>query len=234
MTPSERDRLIVEHHGLVQSVAARIHQRLPRHVELDELVHLGMLGLIDAVERYDDARGVPLQHYAEIRIRGAILDGLRRADWVPRTVRRKSAQLETARSELRQKLGREPEHAELARAMGLTISQLDSLCDAAAIPSVLSLDASPTESGNGQISDMVAGTDESVEDRWISAELWQSVDRAIQLLPQRESMTVNLYYKRGLTLKEIGATLGVTESRACQLRRAGVRRLQQRLAANPS
>lgn len=233
MNMTQRDQLVVEHLPLVRTVSLRIHQRLPPHVELDELVHLGMLGLIDAVERYEVDRGVPLRHYAEIRIRGAILDGLRRADWVPRNTRRQAARLEASRSALRQKLGRDPERAELAESLDISPDELDTLRDASAIPTVLSLDAPPGDQDTGQISEMVASTDESVEEHWITAETWRSVDREIQALPQRESLTVDLYYKRGLTLKEIGAALGVTESRACQLRRAGVRRLQQRLAPNP-
>jgi RNA polymerase sigma factor for flagellar operon FliA len=229
LNPIERDRTIVEHYKLVQIIASRMVQRFPGHVEKAELINTGMLGLIDAVDRFDPARGVPFKAYAEIRIRGAIVDALRESDWIPRGVRRSFARIDTARRDLRQQLGREPAREEMARHLEVTPEQYDDLCDGAQIRRLVSLDAPTTEDGDGSLLDEVSDDDESVLERLTSAETRGAVARAIQHLPEKERAVVTLYYLRGLSLKEIGGTLGVTESRASQLRRQAVERLQTKL-----
>ena len=232
MSPApERDRMIVEHYPLVRVIASRMVRRFPAHVEVEEFINTGMLGLIDAVDRFDSARGVTFKAYAEIRIRGAIVDVMRESDWIPRAVRRRFTRLDTARADLCRRLGRDPSRDEVARELGVTAAEYDDLCEGAQIRRLVLLDAPTDEEGDSSIGDHVAGDEESTLDRWIDAETRAGVADAIQRLPDKERAVVTLYYQRGLSLKEIGETLGVTESRACQIRGAAVKRLQLKLSA---
>lgn len=230
-TPVRRRTQIVEHYPTVRGLAAKMKRRCPEHVELDELLHAGALGLIDAVDRYDPSLGVPLRRYVEIRARGAMLDAMRSADWAPRSVRARARRLERSRAHLRQRLGREPGGEEIAASMGLATSEYEAMRRDAEVLRLVSLEARLDGSGEARVADVVADGGDSPEDRWLDAERWRIVARAIDDLPERERVTVTLYYRQGRSLKEIGAALGVSESRACQLRGAAVRRLRRRLGA---
>lgn len=227
----ERQRRIVEHYSLVRIIASRMVRRFPGHVEVDELVNTGMLGLIDAVDRFDPERGVPFKAYAEIRIRGSIVDALRGADWVPRAVRRTFARIDSTRTELRRRLGRDPTREEMARSLEVSVDAYDDLSDGAQIRSIVSLETPTSDEGDGRLADQLAGEFTSPVETWIDRERHEGVVDAIEELPEKERTVVTLYYQRGLSLKEIGATLGVTESRACQLRGQAVKRLQQKVHA---
>lgn len=224
-----RNATILAYYPLVRTIAYRIAKRIPSNQDVEEFINIGVLGLIDAVERYDPTRGVPFKSYAEIRIQGSIVDALRAADWTPRSVRRKANRIEAAREQLRRKLDREPSRDELAQALEMQPEDYDSLRDEALIRKVVSSNLPVGPDTNTTIEEQVSTGEPDIEELWVEYEVKQEVVDAIRLLPRKERLAVNLYYIKGLTLKEIGATLGVTESRACQLRSQGVQRLKVKL-----
>jgi RNA polymerase sigma factor for flagellar operon FliA len=228
-TPAERERMILDHYALVRMIATRMVRRFPSHIEVDELINVGMLGLIDAIDRFDAARGVPFKAYAEIRVRGAIVDALREADWIPRSVRRKFARIDTARVQLRTRLGREPDREEMATMLEMDVEEYDDLVGGSEIRRLVSLDTPVDDDGGQTIADQVADEADPFLEQWIAEETRVQVTSMIQRLPEKERAVVALYYQRGLNLKEIGDILGVTESRVCQLRGQAVKRLQQRM-----
>lgn len=226
---NEREQLILDHYPLVRTIASRIIRRLPSSVELDELVNVGALGLIDAVDRFDPSRQVPFKAYAEIRVRGAIVDALRGADWVPRSVRRKVNRIEAAREKLMLELDRTPSRDEMAAALEISVGEYEDLCGDAQIRKLVSLDAPVDDENQTSLSERISNDDEDLLSTWGREELKVQVMKAVHCLPKKERTAVALYYLHELTLKEIGEVLGVTESRACQLRSAGVKRLKFRL-----
>ncbi|MDP2315105.1 MAG: FliA/WhiG family RNA polymerase sigma factor [Pseudomonadota bacterium] len=228
-----REQRIAEHYPLVRTIASRMAQRLPGNVDLDELTHMGTLGLIDAVDRYDASRGVPLGAYAEIRIRGAIVDGLREADWTPRAVRRNTARLDDVRAHLRRRLGREPAREEMAEALEVAPAEYDRLRADNEIRRLVSIDAPTSDDAPGSsLLDQLAGEGATPLDRWEAAERNAALHAAITTLPEREADVVTSYYQSGQSLKQIGVRLGVTESRVCQIHAQAVRRLQRVLGAD--
>lgn len=220
--------LVMEHYSMVQSLARNIHSRLPRHVELDDLVSAGTLGLYDAIDGFDPDRGVPFAAYARLRVRGAIMDSLRASDWVPRSVRRKHDQIERARRAVAQRMGRSPTRVEVADAMGLASNEFDTLEEGAEIRRLHSLDAPMSHESEVPLIDQTP-SDLDVLSDLLDSELREQIYKAIQVLPARERTAVHGYYLEGKQLKEVGAELGVTESRACQLRSQGVSRLSYRM-----
>jgi RNA polymerase sigma factor FliA len=230
-SPAERDALILEHVSLVRIIAGRLARRLPSSVDVDELVSVGTVGLIDAIDRFDPTRGVPLKGFADVRIRGAMVDYLRGIDPVSRAVRRKHNALESKRAELRQRLGRTPTREEMARGLELAPQAYDDLVDAAQLFSVVSSDTPLDEDGGATLGDQLSGHEQSVEEAWVERELTAEMLGALSNLPDRERVVVTKFYLEGRTLKEIGSELGVTESRACQIAKAGTSRMRQRLLA---
>jgi RNA polymerase sigma factor for flagellar operon FliA len=224
VTAHEREQLIVEHYPLVKIIARQMANRFPKHVDLDELISTGMLGLIDAVDRFDAARGVPIKAYAEIRIRGAIIDAMRQSDWVPRDVRRRSGRIDAARTALRARHGIEPDRLAMAAELGVSADDYDALVDGSQIRGVVSLDAKAEDGGV-----QVASPDPTAVDLRIADEDAQAVSAAIATLPEKERIVATMYYQRGLQLKEIGAHLGVSEGRVSQIRSRAVERLRARL-----
>jgi RNA polymerase sigma factor for flagellar operon FliA len=226
---ASRNTVILEYYSLVRTIAYRIAKRIPSSQDVEELVNIGVLGLIDAVERFDPTRGVPFKSYAEIRIQGAIVDSLRASDWVPRSVRRKATLIEVTREQLRRRLGRDPSREELAAEFGLEPEEFDRLRQDATTRKLVSSALPVGPDSNATIEDQVAGTGPDIEEVRVRFEERQEVLDAIRLLPKKQRAVVAMYYVRGLTLKEIGMHLGVTESRACQLRAEGVRQLRKKL-----
>lgn len=231
MTPKEREEKILESYPLVRSIATRMVRRFPSHIEVDDLINIGTLGLIEALDRYDPSRGVPFRAYAEMRIRGAIVDALRQADWVPRSVRRRAFRLDDARITLKKRLGRDPTLPELAEALEISVDELRNMQKNAQIHQLDSLDKPLSQDGDATLADTVSSEDIDVDDRWILAETTESVHQAMLRLPEREQQVVMMYYLNGQQLAEIGQVLGVSESRVCQLRGQAVRRLQSWLAS---
>jgi RNA polymerase sigma factor for flagellar operon FliA len=230
--PAERDRLLALHLDLVRYVALRIASRLPLSVELDDLVHDGILGLLDAVAKFDARRGVRFRTYAERRVRGAILDGLRQRDWQPRAVRRGQRELEQTIVRLGSLHGRAASEEEIAEAMGLELSQLRRLLRDANSGSLLSLEQLPPDDDPSRA--LAPDPPHALLER---RELLECLSEELARLPERERRVLELYYHEELNMKEVGAVLGVTESRVGQLHAQAAARLRAalraRLAAPP-
>ena len=233
-----RDRLILTYAPLVKYVAGRLGSGLPAHVEEEDLVSYGLLGLIGAIERYDPDRDVKFETYAIARIKGAIIDELRSLDWVPRSVRARAREIERSIAHLEAKLHRPPTDEEIANQVGITVEELeDSLTDISR-SSIAALDELWTIGGSGGSGgDQIALID-TIEDTEAPApesslaqtELKEALGEAIARLPEREKLVVTLYYYEELTLREIGEVLGVTESRVSQLHTKAILRLKARLS----
>jgi RNA polymerase sigma factor FliA len=232
---SARDELIIHYAPLVHFVAGRMAATAPGHVDRADLVSYGVFGLIDAVERFDPDRGYRFETYAIARIKGNILDELRSYDWVPRSVRAKARAIDTAVGELQSELHRSPTEAELAGALGMTRDELQRALSQVALVNQVNFDAALGAAIDGEpaltVGDVLVDADEGPGDRVELEETRRALDEAIDELSERERAVVSLYYHDGLTLAEIGAVLGVTESRACQIHGKAVGHLRRRLAA---
>ena len=231
-----RDRLILTYAPLVKYVAGRLGSGLPAHVDDDDLVSYGLLGLIGAIERFDPTREIKFETYALGRIKGAIIDELRSLDWVPRSVRARAREIERSIAELEAKLGRAPTDEEIADKLGTSVEDLDEDLLQISRTSIAALDELWTVSAGG---DQVALID-TIEDpagpspttALDETELREAMADAIARLPEREKLVVTLYYYEELTLREIGEVLGVTESRVSQLHTKAILRLKARLSAS--
>lgn len=221
--------LVAEYFPLARAIARQTHARLPKGVELDDLVSAAVMGLMDAVERYDASRGVAFKAYAKHRIQGAVLDSLRATDWVPRAVRRRADTVARAKTLLRTRFGREATATEIGEYLGLDGEATAALLRDANPQPLLSLDA-PVEDDGAALGDLVPD-DATPELTLQDKERRALVAAAIEQLPERERVALVLFYFREIPLKEVGAVLGVTESRACQLCSQAVKRLQGRLLA---
>ena len=230
-----RDRLILTYAPLVKYVAGRLGSGLPAHVDENDLVSYGLLGLIGAIERYDPDRDVKFETYAITRIKGAIIDELRAMDWVPRSVRARASEIERAMASLEAQLHRAPTDTEIAEKIGITEEELeDSLTDIAR-SSIAALDEVWTISSSS--GDQVALID-TIEDTegpepqtaLDETETREALAESIAALPEREKIVITLYYYEELTLREIGDVLGVTESRVSQLHTKAILRLRSRLS----
>jgi RNA polymerase sigma factor for flagellar operon FliA len=232
-----RDRLILTYAPLVKFVAGRLGSGLPAHVEENDLVSYGLLGLIGAIERYDPDRDVKFETYAIARIKGSIIDELRAMDWVPRSVRARARDIERAIAKLEAKLHRAPSDGEISQELGVTEDELNESLTDISRSSIAALDELWTISSSG--GDQVALID-TIEDTsgpdpqgaLAQTELKEALGDAIARLPEREKIVITLYYYEELTLREIGEVLGVTESRVSQLHTKAVLRLKARLSGS--
>lgn len=225
----ESQATVLTHYPMVRAIAHRIHSRLPRSVDVDDLVSVGVIGLMEAIERYDANRSVPFETYARHRVHGAIVDALRAADWVPRSVRRKADRLAWTRKQLHQDLGREPTAVEMATSLGVSTEEFQTLMDASEIRSLLSLDAPVAMDNATPLVEVVPDDVEDTLARWQHAEARAAILEAVDQLPERERTAIALYYLHEMSLKDVGRVLGVTESRACQIAGTAVKRLRMRL-----
>jgi RNA polymerase sigma factor for flagellar operon FliA len=206
---------------------------LPAHVEEADLISYGLIGLINAIERFDPDREIKFETYAITRIKGAIIDELRALDWVPRSVRSRARDIERAIAELEAKLGRAPDDEEIAAKVGITVEELEGSLTEISRSSIAALDELWTMGeGGDQVSllDTIEDTDgPNPQDALQQTELREALGEAIARLPEREKLVVTLYYYEELTLREIGEVLGVTESRVSQLHTKAILRLKSRL-----
>jgi RNA polymerase sigma factor for flagellar operon FliA len=218
--PGLRNRLVVQYSPLVKYVAGRMRSRLPHSVDQDDLVSDGVLGLMDAIERFDPARGLSFQTFAVPRIRGAIIDGLRAMDFVPRSVRDKVRVVQQATIALEEKLGRLPDDEEVAREVGVPVQQVRDLTKQAS--------SNHANLDDFELADELASAaDTSVE----QGDTKDSLRRVIGELGERDQVVIALYYFEGLTLAEIGRVLGVTESRISQVHSRATATLRAKLLA---
>jgi RNA polymerase sigma factor for flagellar operon FliA len=231
-----RDRLIVHYSPLVKYVAGRVAVGLPQNVEQADLVSYGIFGLIDAIEKFDPARGYKFETYAIARIKGAILDELRSIDWVPRSVRAKARALEQAYAKLESELHRTPTDEELANELGLTDEQLQATLSQISFVGLVALDEMLTVGGDRgdsiTLGDTIADSGEGPVGAYEVEEMRQILAEAVNRMPEREKIVLTLYYYEGLTLAEIGQVLGVTESRVCQIHTKAVLQLRARILAS--
>lgn len=231
---SAREHLILHYSPLVKYVAGRVSANLPQTVENADLISYGIFGLIDALEKFDTDRGIKFETYAIARIKGAIIDELRALDWVPRSVRARARDIERAYIALESRLKRSPSDAEVADELSISMRELQDAFTKLAYTSVASFEElwAPGGDKDDRTSLMTMIRDDSAEDpvaMFETEEIKTILGTAIERLPERERMVIALYYYEGLTLKEIGEVLGVTESRVSQLHTKAVLRLRARL-----
>ena len=226
---AERNRLVLEQLPQVRCIAQKIHARLPHHIQLEDLINTGVLGLIEALAKYDPSRKVGLQSYARYRIQGAILDSLREQDWSPRLLRQKGRQLEHARETLRARLGRTPSQGELAVELGISDDQLHHLLSDLRGLEVASLQE-PTFTDGHALGETMADTfEDSPFNLCERAEMNGLLAQAMAKLTPRKREILDLYYFRGLTMKDVGTRMGVCESRISQIHSAAVASLKARM-----
>jgi RNA polymerase sigma factor for flagellar operon FliA len=228
----ERERLLLEHLPQVKFIARRIHDRLPAQVPLDDLIHAGVVGLIDAVEKFDPGKNVQLKSYARFRIRGAILDSLREMDWSPRHLRRQARRIEEAHRELKLHLGRVATEPELAQELGMNLVDFQHLLGDLRGLELGSLQAETLDpkSDEDVVSYRPGGTDTDPFYLCLDGEIRSHIASALEDLEEKERQVVTQYYLEELTMKEVGAVLGVGESRVSQIHSAAMARLRARLA----
>lgn len=231
-----REKLILNYSPLVKYVAGRLSSNLPQNVDTSDLISYGVFGLIDAIEKFSPERGIKFETYAIARIKGAIIDELRAMDWVPRSVRARAREIEAAYVALENKLKRVPTDAEVAAHMGIATSDLHDIFTKLSYTSVVSFEelwagGNDRDDKNSPVASIKDETAEDPVQVFESAEIKEILAGAIDRLPEREKVVIALYYYEGLTLKEIGAVLGVTESRVSQLHTKAVLRLRARLHA---
>lgn len=229
VTKKERDQLIMKYVPLVKNVVGRITARLPSHVvDREDLIHVGVIGLMSALEKYDAARNVQFETYARFRIRGAVLDEMRSRDWVPRSTRSKDNKLEAAFEKLQTKLGRSPDEEEVAEFLKMTIEEYYQLLDESRCISMISSEDLPGDYLDSLSRDeMLEAIDHGNPLELLkSSELKEGMKKVVNQLPEKERLVLALYYYEELTMKEIGKVLNLTESRVCQLHTQAIFRLR--------
>jgi RNA polymerase sigma factor FliA len=229
-----RERLVVAYSPLVKYVSGRMASGLPAHVDEADLISYGLVGLINAIERFEPARAIKFETYAMTRVKGAIIDELRTLDWVPRSVRARARQIEKANARLEHTLQRAPTDEEMAAELELSVEEFQDALLKISTSTVAALDELWTvgDSSGDQVSLLDTLTDENAPDPAAvmdQTELKERIAEAIRRLPERERLVIALYYYENLTLREIGEVLSVTESRVSQLHTKAVLRLRSRL-----
>lgn len=234
LTPSEITALIEEHLPLVNHVVFQVAVHFPRHVERDELARAGALGLVEAAKRYDEARGVPFNRFAAQRIRGAIIDGVRAADWAPRSVRSLARRLDQVEQSLANQLGRVPSLGETAAALDMSREDLDRLRDRLFRSVVLAFDSLVGDTDDDELTLVDVLTDSSVvepSEELESRELHSYLRDAVSLLPERHRLVVVGYFIEERSSADLARFLGVTESRVSQMRSEALAMLRQGIEA---
>jgi RNA polymerase sigma factor for flagellar operon FliA len=225
----DKDQLVQRFAPLVKRIAYHLMARLPSSVQIDDLVQNGMIGLLDAIDRFETGMGAQFETYAMQRVRGAMLDGLRENDWLPRGLRRGLRQVEQAITRLEQQLGRPPLEDELAATLGITLAEYQKILLDARGHQIISFEDLSEEDGEDFLErhfvDSKGDPSRILEDESLKKLLVQGIES----LPEREKLMMALYYEQDLNLREIGEILGVTESRVSQLHSQAVARLRTRL-----
>jgi len=225
-TSADRERLILEHLPQVRLIARRIHERLPESVSLDDLISNGVVGLIAAVDKFDPSQNVQLKTYAEHKIRGAILDGLRDMDWAPKNKRRQAKQIEAAISALEQRLGRAPAEEEIAGELKLSLEEYRQWLYEVRALTIGSFEFA-SEDQEGDLLDYIPDTDDNLPSKTLErAELERLLAQAIEQMPKMERTVLSLYYHEEATLREIAEIMQMHLSRIAQLKSQGILRLR--------
>jgi RNA polymerase sigma factor FliA len=230
MLTSEQERVLLEHLPIVRFLARRIHERLPQHVDIEDLVSAGVVGLLDAFAKFDPAKKVQFRSYAQFRIRGAILDSLRTLDWSPRELRRKGRAVEEAIRVVTARLGHAPGEQEVAAAMGLDLEAYQQLLGDLKGLEIGTLHMERNEdSGEEELAYVPGRPDEDPLFRCLRSEMEGRLSDAVANLPDRERLVMTLYYFEEMTMREIGLALGVVESRVSQVHASAVVHLRSAL-----
>ena len=228
-SPAIKEKLILHYAPLVKFVAGRLVIHIGQHVEYDDLVGYGIFGLIDAIDKFDICKGIKFETYASLRVRGAIIDHIRRLDWVPRTQRQKNKQVEQAFSQLEDEMGRPPTDEELANHLKMSLEEAQELLRNSSILSLVSLDDFLDQNYENSSASLVSNREDSPEEQTEKRERKAMLAEAISKLSEKEKLVVTLYYFEDLTLKEISSIMKVSESRVSQIHTKAIGRLQGKL-----
>ena len=226
----DKGGLVENYAPLVKRIAYQLMSRLPASVDVDDLIQNGMMGLLDALGRYEQGLGAQFETYAVQRIRGAMLDELRSSDWMPRNMRQNMRKIEVAMTEAQQKLGRPPTESEVAARMKMSLADYQELLADAGGHQLVYYEDFQDGDGNEHFLDRYCtdGSDDPLQ-ALMNTGFRSAVIEAIEALPEREKILMGLYYEQEMNLKEIGAIMGVSESRVCQLHSQAVARMRARL-----
>ncbi len=229
---AQADQLVRQHAPLVRRIAYHLMGRLPPSVDVGDLVQAGMMGLLEAARNFATDRSASFETYAGIRIRGAMLDELRRTDWTPRSVHRKAREVAEVVRKIENETGADAEGAEVMRRLGMSVEEYHQVLADVAGARLLSLTAPDDgDGGEGSALDIVDQTTLSPQERIERSGMRAALVKAVATLPEREQLVMSLYYEQELNLKEIGLVLGVTESRVCQIHGQALIRLRARMGA---
>lgn len=227
---TDRNQLLELHVPLVKKLAHQMKAKLPPSVEVDDLIQAGMIGLLDAVNRYEDTHGAQFETYAVQRIRGAMLDELRSTDWLPRSIRQNMRKVENAMHKVQQKLGRPPLEAEIAKEMKISLVEYQELLSEGSGHQLVYYEDFHEKDEHDHFLDRYCADEKSDPLKSLmNGGFRQAVIQAIEALPEREKILMGLYYEQEMNLKEIGAIMGVSESRVCQLHSQAIARMRTRL-----
>ncbi|WP_341675331.1 RNA polymerase sigma factor FliA [Niveibacterium sp. SC-1] len=225
----DKNQLVTQYVPLVKRIAYHLMAKLPASVQVEDIIQNGMLGLLDAIGRYEEGLGAQFETYAVQRIRGAMLDGLRENDWLPRSLRREMRRIETAIHQLEQRFGRQPTEKELADSLGMSLADYQKMLQEARGYQLVYFEDFGDEDEESFLDRHIVGSESDplalLEDKSMREGLVQAIDD----LPEREKMVMGLYYEEDLNLREIGEVLGVSESRVCQLHSQAIARLRSRI-----
>jgi RNA polymerase sigma factor FliA len=231
-----QEQMVLQYAPLIKYIASRLALRLPSHISMEDLISSGIIGLIDAVQKFDPSKNINFKTYAEFRIKGAMLDELRSLDWIPRSVRKKTHLIEDAYANLQRRLGRPAEAEEVAKSLDLELEEFYQLLDETKTVSLVALEEARKSTGGhaGYLEHEVLETiqDNNALDSLLAvqcSELQGIMVRAIEGLPDKEKLLISLYYYEELTMKEIGQIMGYTESRISQLHTQAMYRLKHKL-----
>ena len=229
---ARRDRVVLEHLPLVRAIAVRVHENLPVHVDLDDLCHAGILGLIDAATKYDPDKQVVFSSYAKHRIKGAMLDSLRQLDWASRDLRRRHKQVEAVTRELATELQRNPTESEIAAKLGIEVERWRQMVIDLRNVGLMSASSRSNDQDDLPAPDFPSKPETQPDNMCSHEELRSQLGVAMQTLPERYQKVVMLYYTNEMTMKEIGGVLGINESRVSQIHKAALEKMQGVLQSN--
>jgi RNA polymerase sigma factor for flagellar operon FliA len=226
-----RDQVVLEHLPLVRAIAVRVHENLPVHVDLEDLVHAGVLGLMEAATKFDSAKAVSFPAYAKHRIKGAILDSLRQLDWASRDLRRRHKQVEAMTRELTAELHRAPTEEEMAHRMGVGVSRWRQMMLDLRNVGLVSASSRPSDQEDLPAPDFPSLPDYQPDFICTRRQAREKLTVAMSVLPQRYQKVVTMYYTADMTMKEIGAAMGINESRVSQIHKAALEKMAGALTA---
>lgn len=225
----DRDQLVVHYAPLVKRIAYHLMAKLPASVQVEDIIQNGMMGLLDAINRYEDGLGAQFETYAVQRIRGAMLDGLRENDWLPRSLRRDMRRIEAAVHGLEQQNGRPPSEKELAESLGMSLPDYQKMLQEARGYQLVYFEDFREEEGDDYLDRHFGDSGAEPLELLLDKSMRAALIKAIEDLPERENLVMGMYYEEEMNLREIGEVLGVSESRVCQLHSQAVARLRSRM-----